>query len=231
MPLAAPPPAGTPVPGAIARLSGTDPIELVWQNELGGVTARIDRADGAVYAKWQPGGGTLRAEAERLAWLDGRLPAPRVLELDEEDGGVLLVTAGIAAASIVSAAGLRDPVAAAAALGEGLRRLHALPVADCPFPAPAWTLALPMEDPVVVHGDACAPKTLIAGGAFAALVDLGELGVADRWADLAIASWSLEWNGLAEAEPAFWRAYGIRPDPERVARWRALWDEPEPDGD
>ncbi|GAA3610385.1 putative phosphotransferase [Agrococcus terreus] len=214
------------MPTAIGRLAGTDPVELVWRNELGGITARIDRADAAVYAKWQPGGGTLPAEAERLAWLDGRLPAPRVLALREEDGGALLVTAGIAGASIVSAAGLRDPAAAAAALGEGLRRLHALPVAECPFPAPAWTRAMPPEHPVVVHGDACAPNTLIAGGAFAALVDVGELGVADRWADLAIASWSLEWNGLAEAEPAFWRAYGIRPDPERIARWRALWDEP-----
>lgn len=48
---------------------------------------------------------------------------------------------------------------------------------------------------VVCHGDACAPNTLIADdGRCSGHVDLGALGLADRWADLAIATWSTEWN-------------------------------------
>lgn len=48
--LAAPPPRGTPVPRAIAELAGADPVALVWQNETGGTTARIDRATGSARA-------------------------------------------------------------------------------------------------------------------------------------------------------------------------------------
>ncbi|WP_206446324.1 phosphotransferase [Agrococcus sp. KRD186] len=238
--LAAPPPAGTPVPPAIARLAEHHPVELVWQNETGGITARIDRPSGSVYVKWSPAGSgeSLADEAERMRWLAqaGSLTVPRVVAHAADAAGATLVTAAIDAASIVSAAGLRDPERAAAALGEGLRRLHALPVAGCPFPAPDWTASAldhasaiggtGPDDRVVCHGDPCAPNTLIADGRFAGLVDLGRVGVGDRWSDLAIASWSLEWNGLAEAEPAFWRAYGIERDAVRVARWRALWDPP-----
>lgn len=83
-----------------------------------------------------------------------------------------------------------------------------------------------VEDPVVCHGDPCAPSTLIAGGAFAGLVDLGRIGGSDRWAYLSIASWSLEWNGLAAAAPSFWAACGTGRDEARMARWRALWDLP-----
>jgi kanamycin kinase len=48
--------------------------------------------------------------------------------------------------------------------------------------------------------------------------------VADRWADLAIASWSLGWNFGPGWEAAFYAAYGIAPDPERIAYYRLLWE-------
>jgi membrane-associated phospholipid phosphatase len=55
-------------------------------------------------------------------------------------------------------------------------------------------------------------------------VDLGSLGVADRWADLAIATWSTQWNYGPGFEAALLDAYGIHPDPERTAYYRLLWD-------
>ena len=59
---------------------------------------------------------------------------------------------------------------------------------------------LPPDDVLVAcHGDACAPNTLIGDdGRWTAHVDLGCLGAADRWADLAVASWSLTWNYEAD---------------------------------
>lgn len=78
---------------------------------------------------------------------------------------------------------------------------------------------------VVCHGDACAPNTLLhADGSFAAHVDLGALGVADRWADLAVAAWSTEWNYGQGYEHLVYEGYGIDPDPERIAYYRMLWD-------
>lgn len=78
---------------------------------------------------------------------------------------------------------------------------------------------------VVCHGDACAPNTLIgADGTCVGHVDLGALGVADRWADIAIATWSTEWNYGPGWEATLLDAYGIDPDPERTAWYRLLWD-------
>gem|GEM_PF-106849 len=83
----------------------------------------------------------------------------------------------------------------------------------------------PTVDPVVCHGDACAPNTLIdARGRWSGHVDMGRLGVADRWADLAVAGWSTEWNYGPGFESTLLDAYGIDPDHERTAYYRLLWD-------
>ena len=78
---------------------------------------------------------------------------------------------------------------------------------------------------VVCHGDACAPNTIVGGdGCWSGHVDLGTLGVADRWADLAVATWSTAWNYGPGWERALLDAYGIDPDPPRIAYYRLLWD-------
>jgi kanamycin kinase len=58
-------------------------------------------------------------------------------------------------------------------------------------------------------------------------VDLGDLGIADRWADLAIATMSLDWNFPRNYESALLGAYGVARDDERIAFYRSLWDAPE----
>ncbi|WP_449386531.1 phosphotransferase [Cellulomonas soli] len=98
--------------------------------------------------------------------------------------------------------------------------------------SPAQVLArladVPDVDPVVCHGDACAPNTLLADdGTWAGIVDVGRLGVADRWADLAVATWSLGWNYRFETtalEAELLDAYGIEPDAAKIAYYRLLWD-------
>lgn len=78
---------------------------------------------------------------------------------------------------------------------------------------------------VVCHGDACAPNTLLdAAGSFVGHVDMGEVGIADRWADLAIAAWSTEWNYGAGYEELVYQGYGIEADPARISYYRMLWD-------
>jgi kanamycin kinase len=83
----------------------------------------------------------------------------------------------------------------------------------------------PIDKLVVCHGDACAPNTLLDGnGRPSGHVDLGALGVADRWADLAVASWSCDWNYGPGWQHLLFDAYGLDPDPGRIAYYRLLWD-------
>jgi kanamycin kinase len=46
-------------------------------------------------------------------------------------------------------------------------------------------------------------------------VDLGELGVADRWWDVAIGAWSTTGNIGPGSEELFYQPYGIEPDDRR----------------
>jgi aminoglycoside phosphotransferase len=82
----------------------------------------------------------------------------------------------------------------------------------------------PLDIAVVCHGDACAPNTIIDHGNWTGHVDLGVAGVADRWADLAVATWSTEWNYGPGWDRPLLHAYGVEPDPERTAYYRLLWD-------
>jgi aminoglycoside phosphotransferase len=78
---------------------------------------------------------------------------------------------------------------------------------------------------VVCHGDTCAPNTIIDDrGDWSGHVDLGGMGVADRWADLAIATLSATWNYGPGWEQSVLDAYGIEPDPGRTRYYRVLWD-------
>jgi kanamycin kinase len=83
----------------------------------------------------------------------------------------------------------------------------------------------PADEQVVCHGDSCAPNTLIGdGGRWSGHVDLGDLGVADRWADLAVATWSTTWNYGPGWEIPLLDAYGIAPDGDRIRYYRLLWE-------
>jgi kanamycin kinase len=83
----------------------------------------------------------------------------------------------------------------------------------------------PEEHLVVCHGDSCPPNTLLTDdGRWSGHVDLGELGVADRWADLAVATWGATWNYGPGWEIPLLDAYGIAPDPARTRYYRLLWD-------
>jgi aminoglycoside phosphotransferase len=83
----------------------------------------------------------------------------------------------------------------------------------------------PVDVEVVCHGDACSPNTLISDvGRCAGYVDLGALGIADRWADLAVATWSVEWNYGPGWEALLLDAYGVDADLARTRYYRLLWD-------
>lgn len=224
---AGPPTAPVEVP-ALVRAVASHVDDAVWANQIGGVTF----VAGDRYLKWNPrdSGVDLAAERDRLHWARAVGHAvPEVLDFATDAEGQVLVTRAMTGTSAALPPHLDDPERAVRAIAEGLRALHdRVPAAACPFPVPWIPPGAPPLDagPVVVHGDACAPNTLVdRDGGFAGHVDLGDLGVGDRWADLAIASLSLSWNYGDGWEPLFFATYGVEPDPERIRWFRAAWDE------
>ena len=80
------------------------------------------------------------------------------------------------------------------------------------------------ESLVVCHGDYCPPNILLEDWEAVGFLDLGELGVADRWWDLAVATWSLDWNLGPGYEDVFLAEYGVENDDRRVPFYRLLYD-------
>jgi kanamycin kinase len=219
-----------PVPPIVREIAAGRDVTAVWVNEVGGVTFRIaggqGHADQFVKTATSQWSSHLAGEAPRLRWACRHVPVPEVLGA----GDGWLHTAALRGRSAADQHWLARPRAAARAIGSGLRALHdALPVAECPF---EWTepmrlaeLPPPVDRLVVCHGDACAPNTLIDdSGRCSGHVDLGDLGVADRWADLAVGILSLGWNyGDGPWEWELLDAYGVAEDPVRVDHYRRLW--------
>ncbi|WES64589.1 aminoglycoside 3'-phosphotransferase [Microbacter sp. GSS18] len=233
------------VPARVRELAGSARLAPVWRNDDGGVTFEATDADGARFIKYGPRSAetTMADEAARMRWAAPFTPVPRVLDVGGDDTHEWLVTAALPGRSAVDPRWIADAATAVRAIGEGLRALHdSLPVAACPFrwdvetrfakagarririPADLRTPP-PVDRLVVCHGDACAPNTLISdAGMWTAHVDLGALGVADRWADIAVAALSTGWNYGPGWEHALVEAYGVPFDAVRMEYYQRLWE-------
>jgi kanamycin kinase len=251
------------MPSAISAVIGRRSSQLVWHNEIGGLTYRFDTPGGPRFVKWVPATYPISAhsEAARLRWAAPFTPVPHVIDVGDDDTGSWLLTEAIAGLSAVDDRWLAEPRTAVVAIGEGLAAIHtALPYDECPF---TWSTQervnqalaalatpsfnpdslsdehkslgadqiaarlgdVPDADPVVCHGDPCSPNTLIDdAGRWCAHVDLDQLGRGDRWADLAVAAWSTEWNYGPGWDRLLVDAYGVPYDAERAAFFRLLWD-------
>jgi kanamycin kinase len=219
------------IPAVVHTLAAGTTIEPVYRNELGGMTFRV----GTQFVKWNPRSTNidLARERRRLDWLTGRHPVPRVLAYDEDADAQWLVTVALPGRPVGGYPPLTKPSDAIAAMVAGLHAIHAIAIDD----APAWLhdswvtrqppslgARPPIEDRVLVHGDPCPPNTLIdEHGTWIGNVDFGDLAIGDRWADLAVASMSLDWNFGEGHQAEFFDTYGIARDEERIRYYRELW--------
>jgi aminoglycoside 3'-phosphotransferase-2 len=189
----------------------------------------------------------LRAEHNKLLWLEGRVPVPRVVHYEIKGGNHYLLTTGLEGEMAHTLNLPKERIVEL--LAEGARFWHKLPTEDCPFDCTIdvqidiarrnmergsidednfelhrhgrkmrelfadLLVNLPeKEDLVVTHGDYCLPNILINPDTeeITGFVDVGRVGVSDRYQDLALCSRSIGWNmGQTWIEP-FMEAYGLR---------------------
>ncbi len=91
---------------------------------------------------------------------------------------------------------------------------------------------LPPQDRAVTHGDFCLPNLFTDGKRFTGFIDVGNVGAADRWMDLALGWRSLKHNGdghygkvWPDIDPDdLFRAAGVPKDEEKL-RYYILLDE------
>ena len=235
--------AAVDVPPFIAELTAGRAVVPVWQNELGGLTFRI----GGDYVKWFPSEHweiDLPGEADRMQWASAFAPVPEVVDAGRVDGGQWLRTRSMDAESAAHPSNAGDPLQTVTALGRGLRWWHdTMPMPHCPY---RWDVrqrlqmrgmeqtpvgqsfldaTATMEDDLVVcHGDACNPNFLVRSEAVVGYVDLGSVGIGDRWADLAAALMSLTWNFGRGWKQTFLDAYEIELNDSKVDYYWRLWE-------
>lgn len=189
------------------------------------------------WLKCAPSG--IRAEADAMRHLHSKATVPRLLHYLEADNCQYLLTSSLAGYPLYAAEMLAEPEAVIRILAGVLRELHALDVQACPLdqrltvkwhtwsftPEESAWLALdpPIEDLVVTHGDACLPNFHSDGEHYTGCLDLGDAGVADRWQDLTLSLWSLQYNlGTPAWGVPFLDAYGIAPDQRKIEYYLRL---------
>ncbi|MEU1544384.1 phosphotransferase [Nocardia sp. NPDC005745] len=238
-----------PLPPTVAALFGE---ASSWSDEHEGLSGGVVSVDGAYWLKRGP---KAVAEYERLTWLrEHGIAVPEVAAF--EDDVLVLTDAGAPSLAARANSGSAHAASIGAVLGGLLRRLHSIPVTECPFdgrldvvlaqarrnvveglvdaeefdednrgttPADVLTRLLRQrptgEDLVVAHGDFTPPNVLENE----ILLDVGALGVADRYRDLALAVRDLRADfGDAEVT-AFFAAYGpAEPEESRLEYYRLL---------
>ncbi|KHJ55204.1 aminoglycoside phosphotransferase [Aureimonas altamirensis] len=202
-------------------------------------------------------------EMVRLRWLAGYTSVPSVQNfVRTKDEAWLLMTAipGKTVYQVLEEnADARFIVVDA--IAAFLRRVHAIPVCECPFnsdytyrlsrararidsglvdaddfdteregltPEQVWEemqhlLPFP-ADPVVTHGDFSPDNLLMNEGEILGCIDVGRVGIADRYQDLAIL-----WNRLEEfgspLQERFFQRYGVADVDRRKLQFHLMLDE------
>jgi aminoglycoside phosphotransferase len=174
--------------------------EFAWMSWAGTVW-RVTGDHGGVFVKRA---ADLAGERDRLRWLEGRWPVPRLLGFFHESGDDWLVTREVSGVPMFHPSVGWEPARVALTLGEILRGLHAIEASDCPF-------GVKKKGHVLIHSDYCLPNVLVHDGKFSAVVDVGRTGLGNPEDDLAAGVWTLQYNYGKGFASHFLDAYGWPP--------------------
>jgi aminoglycoside phosphotransferase len=147
-------------------------------------------------------GENLKIEHDRLKWLEGNLPVPRVEAFDTTNALDALLMTTVMGTDLAHLSSSLKPDDVITRFASALQAFHAVEARDCPFSAykPGNTL---------VHGDACLPNFIFTdNGDLSGYIDLGDMGMGDIEVDLSAAVWSLNYNLGPGHGLKFLKAYG-----------------------
>ncbi len=129
----------------------------------------------------------LTKERDRLKWLNGKLPVPKIIGFTHiEDKGILLMSA-IEGMDLAKLKKKWSPDKIINKLAKALRDFHAANTEDCPFGDSG-------SGKVLVHGDACLPNFIFKGDKFSGYIDLGDVRIDVSDVDLSASVGSEEWR-------------------------------------
>jgi len=181
----------------------------------------------------------IQQEAEILRFLQGKVLVPELLFYEEVDGLQYMVTSTLIGNNFIHKEVLARPEKLIDLLAKAVRSLHSLDIHACPFnrrlevKLNSWTFPddvyaelkqnPPDEDLVFTHGDACLPNFFCQVWRYTGCIDLAEAGIADRWQDLSLSLWSLQYNlGTIKWGKPFLEVYGIQPDYQKIEYYLKL---------
>lgn len=148
-------------------------------------------------------GAELKKERERLEWLEGKLPVPKVIGFTHINNKDILLLSEIKGKNLAELKKKWPAAKVVDKLAEALRQFHATSIKDFPFKNSS-------SGNVLVHGDACLPNFIFQDDVFSGYIDLGNLAVSNVENDLSAAVWSLQHNLGSGQGLKFLQKYGIK---------------------
>ncbi|MEW4369391.1 phosphotransferase [Paenibacillus kandeliae] len=170
--------------------------------------------------------GKLEREYQINVCLNAYQLSPEVIAYTTTAQHDYLLTAAVQGNDGVAGTFLQQPEQLAMAMGHHLRKLHAIPIDNCPYPHRSQeilkeaSLSVQTElqqtplyqpiDHVWIHGDYCLPNVIMHDDmTLSGFIDIGDGGIGDLHYDLAWGLWSLHYNLDTDAyDDYFLNAYG-----------------------
>lgn len=205
-------------------------------DEIGCSDAQVLMFDDLVL-KIQPESNYAANEHRMLRWLQGKLPVPEIVAEELVCDSRYLLMRRLPGKFLCDEKILNNQYRLAELVAEGLHKLWAVDVRECPtnrcleqkfreieaglrtgtitmdnarqeetygpsgFASPAllfdWLIKQrPAEELVLSHGDYCLPNVFCDAKGVTGFIDLGQAGVADKWVDIEMVSWSMWANSV-----------------------------------
>lgn len=170
-------------------------------------------------------GVNLDNERNRINWLNGKLPVPKIIGFMHIDGKDAILMTSIDGSNLAKLKREWDGDKVVQKLAEILRKFHATDIVDCPFGEPGM-------NKVLVHGDACLPNFIFKGDEFSGYIDLGDMRIGTVDVDLCAAIWSLQFNLGPGYGIKFLEKYGVTDATEEmVENLRLQYEDVQKSGD